>query len=281
MTEMKSDKILTAKVFGDIPEIKPGQIMVAPVTNRMYDERIQPIDNFLHFPEWFRNLDAEKQTLKRCQGTQDYLNTGMTFRLPCDVRIRLDPLGTGWEARYDTQEPIPGLSVESFAFSQTGPVPATEGRKIPEGNWVKVLNPWEIKTAPGWSSMILPVLWEQKREWSLMPGVVHTDFYHHMNWVLNIFTDDEEFVIPMGAPIAHVITFPRSVKTEVLYGDENIHSLIYSRGMGEIFTGFAEHRSRRYRKYQRAVDSNCPVFHDNQHTPNGLFSKVFRLFRRG
>jgi len=280
MPELSSENVIGAKVFGDIPEIKPGQIMVAPVTNRMYDERIQPIDNFLHFPDWFKDLNAERQTLKRCQGTQDYLNTGMTLRLPCDVRIRLNAFGNGWEARYDTQEPIQGLGVESFSYEQTGPVPATDGRKIETGNWIKILNPWEIKTAPGWSSMILPVLWEQKREWSLMPGVVHTDFYHHMNWVLNIFSDDEEFVIPMGTPIAHVITFPRTVKSEVVFADEDVHKLIYARGMGEVFTGYAENRSRRYRMYQRKVDLQCPVFHGTPEPKLGWFRKVFRLFRQ-
>lgn len=279
MSEMKSDKIISANVFGDIPEIKPGQIMIAPCTNRMYDERIQPIDNFLSFPDWFKGLDAQKQSLKRCQGTQDYLNTGMTLRLPCDVRIRLNPFGNGWEARYDTQEQIPGMAVESFAYEQTGPVPATESRLIKDANWIKILNPWEIKTAPGWSSMILPVMWEQDPKWTLMPGVVHTDFYHHMNWVLNVLTDVNEFVIPMGTPIAHVITFPRNVKYEVLYADEKVHNLIYPRGMGEVFVGFAENRTRRYRMYQRKQEAVCPVFHEKQEKKR-LRDRVFRLFRR-
>lgn len=280
MPELSSQNVIGAKVFGDIPEIKPGQILVAPASNRMYDERIQPIDNFLHFPDWFKNLDAEKQNLKRCQGTQDYLTGGMTLRLPCDVRIRLNPVGNGWEARYDTQEQIPGLAVEGFGYEQTGPIPATDGRKVKSGNWIKIINPWEIKTAPGWSSMILPVLWEQKREWSLMPAVVHTDFYHHMNWVLNIFTDDEEFVIPMGTPIAHVVTFPRTVKSEVIFADQDVHGLIYSRGMGEVFTGFNENRSRRYRIHQRKVDARCPVFHGQPEPKLHWFRKVFRLFRQ-
>ena len=280
MAELSSDQIVTADVFGDIPELKPGQIMVAPITNRMYDERIQPVDNFLHFPQWFKDLKADEQTLKRCQGTQDFLNTGMTLRLPCDVRVRMNALGTSWEARYDSFESFPGFNVESFDYNATGPVPATVGRKLQTGNWIKILNPWEIKTAPGWSSMILPVLWEQKREWSLMPGVVHTDFYHHMNWVLNIFTDDEEFVIPMGTPIAHVITFPRTVKSEVVYADEKVNRLIYQRGMGEVFGGYSESRSRKYRIHQRKVDSQCPVFHSEDETGKGWLSKVFRLFRK-
>ena len=279
MTERKSEDIVSAKIFGDIPEIQPGQILVAPVTNRLYDQRIDPIDNFLHFPDWFKKLNAEEQHLKRCQGTQDFLNTGMTLRLPCDVRIRKNAFSTGWEARYDTQEEIQGLGVESFGYEQTGPIPATNGRAVETGNWIKILNPWEIKTAPGWSSMILPVLWEQDRRWNLVPGVVHTDFYHHMNWVLNIFTDEDEFVIPMGTKIAHIITFPRTVDYKVIYGDQNVHELIFPRGMGEVFVGYDENRKRKYRMQQRKQDEVCPVFHGSQPAKKRFRDRLFRLFR--
>jgi len=280
MADLNSDKIITARFLGDIPEVKPGQILVAPSSNRMYDERIHPVDNFLNFPQWFKDLDSEQQTLKRCQGTQDYLTTGMTLRLPSDVKIRLDAVGQGWESRYEVAENIPHLGVESFSYDQTGPIPATEGRKIKRANWIKLLNPWEVKTAPGWSSMILPVLWEQSRDWSLVPGVVHTDFYHHMNWVLNIYTDAEELVIPMGTPVAHVITFPRTVKSEVVYGDEGVHNLIYSRGMGSVFGGHVDSRDRKYRIHQRKVDSGCPIFHGTPEKKRGRWSRIFRSIWR-
>jgi len=281
MKEITQEQILTARVYGDIPDLKPGQILISPSTNRLYDKRIHPIDNFLNFPDWFKDLDPSKHNIKRCQGTQDYLTTGMTLRLPCDVRIRLDHSGRGWEARYDTPEVVPFLQVDSFSYEQTGPIPATEGRLVQTGNWVKIVNPWEIRSAPGWSCMTLPVLWEQKREWSIMPGVVHTDFYHHMNWVVNIFSDEPEFVIEMGTPIAHIITFPRNVRTEVLFGDEKIHELLAYRGMGEIFAGYESTRKMRYRRSQRAADATCPVFHDTQASPSKPRKRgIFSLFRR-
>lgn len=281
MSEITADQIISAKVYGDIPELKPGQILVSPSTNRLFDQRIDPIDNFLNFPDWFKSLDPSAHNLKRCQGTQDYLTMGMTLRLPCDVRIRLDPSGRSWEARYDTPEDIPFLHVDSFSYEQTGAIPATDGRKIPTGNWVKIVNPWEIRSAPGWSCMTLPVLWEQKREWSIMPGVVHTDFYHHMNWVLNIFTDEPEFVIEMGTPIAHILTFPRTVKTKVLFGDENVHKLLAYRGMGEVFAGYESTRKMRYRRSQRSADASCPVFHgDTSSSQKPRKRGFFRLFGR-
>jgi|DEB0MinimDraft_10_1074344.scaffolds.fasta_scaffold01125_4 hypothetical protein len=265
MRRIKQEDLIVAKTIHDVEPL-PGQIIVVPKSNRMYEEASTPVDNALGWPEWFHNLEVADGSLKRCQGTQDFLSLGMTFRLPAEVQIRRNITGQGWDARWMTNEqgfspenpqmsPDNLFEIQSFSFHQTGEIPATEDRKLKEANWVKIVNPWQLKTAPGWSCMVLPVYWEGRRNWTIMPGVVHTDFYHHVNWVLNIY-EDEDFTIPYGQPIVHIIPFPRYPRTSVGYGDDSIHRLMRSRGMGTAYDPLVH--SRKYRIAQRKADKECP-----------------------
>jgi hypothetical protein len=103
------------------------------------------------------------------------------------------------------------------------------GRNLPESSQTKLVNPWMIKTAPGWSTILLPCLYEATRDWTLLPGIVNTDYYHHMNWVINIYTD-EEFVLPIGTPIGQFFTFPREHQ-HVLYGETKLAQLLMNLGL--------------------------------------------------
>jgi hypothetical protein len=281
MTKVTKDILIRGRTIDDLPEIKPGQMLVCPSTNRMYDERTTPRNNSSGFPEWFRTLDIKERSIKGCQGTQDLLTHGLTWLLPCDVRIRRSPDGKSWEGRYDTPESGDRslqLQIESFPYESTGPVPMAKNRAVKQGNYVKIVNPWTIKTAPGWSTLLIPASWEEGPGWSLVPGVVHTDFYHHMNWVINIYGDLDEFVIPQGSAIGQSIPFPRTVKTDVLYADEEIHHLLTQRGMGSLFDRFSEHRKRTYRIYQRQMTPESCPFSGNVKTSK--FERFRSLLRR-
>lgn len=281
MAKVTDDMLVRAATIHDIPDIKPGQMLIVPTTNRMYDERTTPRNNSLGFPEWFRALDIKERSIKGCQGTQDLLTHGLTWVLPCDVRIRRSPDGKSWEGRYDTPESADHrlqLNIESFPYESTGPVPMAKYRHAQEANWIKIVNPWTIKTAPGWSTLLIPASWEEGPGWSLVPGLVHTDFYHHMNWVLNITTDQDEFVIPQGSAIGQSIPIPRTVKTDVLYGDSSVHPLLAARGMGTVFDRFPDQRKRTYRMYQRQMTpSACPF---SETRKQGRFARFRNIFRR-
>ena len=106
-----------------------------------------------------------------------------------------------------------------------------------------------------------------------MPGVVHTDYYHHMNWVINIFRDGK-FTIPLGTPIAQAMTFPRNCDNSLLYGDEETGNLLFQRGFGGSYSPAPENRRTAYRRQQRKEDQVCPVYVDKKPT----FRQ--RLFRR-
>jgi hypothetical protein len=150
------------------------------------------------------------------------------------------------------------LQIDSFGFEASGEkCPFNADRGLPESNQVKIVNPWCIKTAPGWSCVLLPYLYEPSPDWTLLPGVVNTDYYHSMNWVINVYTD-KEFVLPIGTPIGQFFTFPRN-NQKIIWGDGKIGRWMANVGL-ESPMGVPADRSGAYRKEQRESDAKaCPV----------------------
>ena len=115
---------------------------------------------------------------------------------------------------------------------------------------------------------------EEPREWSLMPGVVNTDYYHTMNWVINIYTD-EEFVIPTGWPIAQMMTFPRNHQN-IDFGQPKISNWLINLGMNSP-VAIPSDRSGTYRGEQKAAPDAqvCPVTGNRKSFKKRLFDWFF------
>ena len=92
----------------------------------------------------------------------------------------------------------------------------------------------------------------------IRPGVVNSDYYHSMNWVINIYTD-KEFVIPLGTPIGQIITFPRDHQN-IEYAQPKLYPWLLSLGL-ESFVGVPVDRKGAYRREQKKAPSPeiCPV----------------------
>jgi len=251
-------KVVSAEHFFQIPEPLPGQILIAPVSNKLLEPDTMPIDNSASLPEWFRALDKDKP-MRRCQGTYDWVRNGVTLRTPADIEFRVGPDGVNWQARYaaNLNELSSSLDIQAFQFASTGATPTSSARAYPESLYVKVINPWKIKTAPGWSTLSMPVYWDRpSRDWEVIPGCVNTDYYHSAHWVINIFTDTP-FVIPSGTPIVHLVTVPRADDIGILIGDHKVANILENRGFG----GFVVPKDRRvrYRREQRRAGfADCP-----------------------
>jgi hypothetical protein len=130
----------------------------------------------------------------------------------------------------------------------------TSVRKIETGQYPKLINPWRIQTAPGWSTLIVPCYWEPSEDYALVPAIVHTDYYHSMNIVLNLI-GDRPFGIKYNTPIAQLIPFKRdSDFTKVLFSDESDFKYYASTGFG---TGFVSPRETgaTYRRERTRVDA--------------------------
>jgi hypothetical protein len=259
-------------------EVSPGEILLIPNHERLYDPRITPLNNSKVWPPWRRKAGGG---FKACQGTSDYISLGGTWRLPANVRFRPSPDGKNWEAMWDGDTGprngflIPRFEIDIFEYEASGEeCPFNRDRGLPESNQIKIVNPWIVKTAPGWSTLLLPYLMEPSRDWSLIPGIVNTDYYHHMNWVINIYTDDE-FMIPMGTPIAQFMTFPRGVQ-KIDYGQPKLFPLMMSLGL-ESPISIPIDRTGAYRREQKRapIPEMCPVAGNQKSFKKRLFDWLF------
>jgi hypothetical protein len=212
-------------------KIKPGQIRITPSDNRLMDSAPY-VNTVTHLPNWFKRIAKGPGSIRRCAGTVDLLSAGVTLPMWTNLRFRPNERGE-WEHSSDDFGPSAGIGmIQHFPFNSTGKCPVTDVRKIESGQYPKVVNPWRIETAPGWSTLLLPLLWEPNENYDVLPAIIHTDFYHLMNIVLNIKTDSA-FQIKFNTPIAQLIPFKRdSDFGEIIFEDESNFKYVSTRGFG-------------------------------------------------
>ena len=232
--------------------VKEGEVLIIPMDNRLLEESKPYKAGGKNFPDWFRY--APKDGIRKCVGVQDYL--GLGFILPAWTDFDFKPVieHQGWELNIG-QMPFAPMRFESDPFQKetTGACPMTEVRKIPDSPYPKLVNPYSFITAPGWSLIVLGILHEPNPHYDVVPAIVDTDYYHHMNVVLNP-RNDQPFKISYGEPLAQFIPFKRGGDIEkVLFGDESDFKYAYGRGMSSGPTRpVGEGPGRGYRRFKRA-----------------------------
>jgi hypothetical protein len=245
-------QIVNPQIFNDIPKLKEGQVFLSPCNMLLMDDLCRPYVNNGEWPEWWKQLPSNEGSLKRCSGSSDYLATGFTIPLWAKVMLRPSINGKEWEAKFDLTNEFGDFGIEGFSYGQTGECPVTKVRKLQEANYVKIINPWLIKTPPGWSSLFLPPLWDPNPNYTMLPAVVNTDYYHNAHMVMNILTD-EPFELEIGHPMWHVIPFKRT-KNSIFWGDEVAYRLLRWRGFGGPF--MPQRQKSKYKKMQRDMDAS-------------------------
>lgn len=235
-----------------LPKIKKNEILIIPSTNKILE--CSPYISGSKPPSWWKDQFKISGGIKRCYGTLDYISLGVTLPLWTNVHVRVSNRGDDFELRLD--QPAYShteFNLESFpAWTVTDTCPFSANRPI-IGGFPKLVTPWLYKTAPGYSSLILPMNLEPNPNYEVMPGVVHTDYYHHINIVLLIKTK-EEFMIPLGTPMYQIIPFKRSDKIEkITFGNETMFHNYAGRGTGDMYLSNTP-RKNIYRKLQLKID---------------------------
>jgi hypothetical protein len=232
--------------------VKPGQIRFTPVDNRLM-ESAPFVNTVANPPMWFKQIGKHNGSIRKCAGTIDILAAGVT--LPMWTNIKFRPVEDGWESASDQFSPPADMStVSGFPYSSTGSCPMTDIRKKENAQYPKIVNPWRFETAPGWSTLVLPAMFEPNENYSVVPSVVHTDFYHLANVVLNI-TTDTEFVIKYGTPIVQYIPFKRdSDFSEIIFNDESYFKYVASTGFGSGFAVPWNGTAAPYRRERIKID---------------------------
>jgi hypothetical protein len=208
------------------------QITFTNVLNVLEDFLPQPASKVI--PEWYKDTESymggDKKprgdgtnpgTIKRCMPVFDALNAGYTLVTYTDIWVsRKEQILTNGKLVKEPWYEWPSYApVEFHPPEQALLYPGATGGPIP-----KWLNPWGIKTPPGYSTLfIAPV--HRYNPLIAFPGVVDTDTYTApVNVIFELADPDFEGLVPAGTPIVQVIPFKREAWTMSLGTEEDLKS---------------------------------------------------------
>lgn len=187
------------------------------------DQYPEPIK--YNVPEWYKNLkhEAGRRTVKGCMPFLDTLVTGYVLKMPLDFSIehnvyleheRKSKITTGLFKSAGTNF---GKDLNINCTDQFHGTKQLEGspylqknKNLPIG---KILNPWIIKTPPGYSCLFLPPMNNTDDRFSIIPGIVDTDsFPSEINFPYVVNGDKYpvlKSIVKSGTPYVQIIPFKR------------------------------------------------------------------------
>lgn len=167
-------------------------------------------------PQWLRDTDnhftkrtkfqvfppelklRENATVKSCPGIVDYLTGGYVIPLWADYAITFDNGVYRWES---PQDDWPLVAHDPGQYEQM----PREGFPLV----IKFQNPWYIKTPPGYSVRMLPMLYHFDQLWKVLSGVIHTDVFNEAHVNVQFDVRKGQVVLPQGMPLCHIVPFHR------------------------------------------------------------------------
>jgi len=175
-------------------------------------------------PDWFKKIKhvIHKRTVKGCMPFMDTLLTGYLLKLPLDIYLEHNVYNNG-ERETSVSTGLMG-HISNFTNSlninkakEMHPIHQLEGSPYVQKNKTlpiqKILNPWTIKTPPGYSCLFVPPLNNADDRFSIIPGIVDTDsFPAEINFPYIINGDKYpvlKTLIKMGTPYVQIIPFKR------------------------------------------------------------------------
>jgi hypothetical protein len=157
-------------------------------------------------PEWFKAMPSEAEgqgrsmrTVKNCPPFIEAMTCGYIIPVVADLSLSRDSAG--------------GFHGEANGANILHIHRATQVKGAPFENLpvLKILNPWLIRTPPGYSALFLPVLNRFQMPLFPLAGLVETDiFYREVNFpaVLTI-APGMSLKLPRGTPLVQVIPIKR------------------------------------------------------------------------
>ena len=146
------------------------------------DEFPKPIK--LNIPEWFKKLNTslEYQTVKGCVPFLQTLTSGYLLTLPQDFHLQHNSSNKEFvttNLKASMRENDFNLNTEGKA-EQHPTKQITDSPHSKKNSYLpvnKFLNPWKIKTPPGYSCLFVPPLNNSDERFSIIPGIVDTDTF--------------------------------------------------------------------------------------------------------
>lgn len=171
-----------------------------------------------HLPKWFKDLQptydefdnfgSPGMTAKRCLPLIDSMSLGYVIRLAGDVRIKTN--------RNCTQINHIQQSLKLVDYHHSNQVGGNHVLKKNQGDVIKFINYWIIKTAPGWSTLIEPMPNVFDSPFTCLTGLVDTDVYPQLiNFPAIWNVPDADILLKAGTPLVRVIPIQRSAIAKV------------------------------------------------------------------
>ena len=196
----------------------------------------------LNIPDWYKKLEhsSDLATVKGCMPFLDSLTAGYLLRIPADLKLQHN--------KYDEDGRYTKMTSKILNFNlplninkenekhMHPPIQLGENCPFHQKNqyldYQKILNPWVIKTPPGYSCLFLPPMNNSDDRFSIIPGIVDTDtFISEINFPIIVNGDKYprlETVIKKGTPYVQVIPFKREPwKMKVKSNKKRIERLFY------------------------------------------------------
>ena len=190
----------------------------------------KPATSFV--PDWYKNIESymngEKKptgdggtsgTIKRCMPVFDVITHGYIITTYVDIFVSQKE-----QEDFDGNlRVLPWYEWPSFGPIQFHPI--AQAPNHPDYNgapYPKLINPWGIKTPPGYSTMFMAPV-HRGNIFTILPGVVDTDTYTAPVNFPMVLTDVKfEGLIPAGTPIAQIVPFQRESWTMELGKQEDL-----------------------------------------------------------
>jgi len=207
-------------------------------------EDVFPIPTKLNLPDWFKKLkfNMQNKTIRGCIPFMDTLTAGYILKMPQDFYVKHNFVNDKQERdsiyRFSYQD-FSNFIWQKVNLNTINPQvhnPKQLGEKCPFHNknknlsYYKILNPFLIKTPPGYSCLFTPPLNNRDDRFEIISGIVDTDkFPNYINFPIIINGDkypELETTIARGLPYVQVIPFKReNWKMEIKPMSENHNNL--------------------------------------------------------
>ena len=208
----------------------------------------KPADRFI--PDWYKDLESyiggtkepdgkggTSATAKRCMPIFDALTGGYILVTHTDIWVKQVPYipeGTDIDENTDlstfsTQPFYQWPSFDSIQFHPIEQAPTHPMRGEHNTSFPKWVNPWAIKTPPGYSVLFIQPL-HRESVFTILPGIVDSDTYNapvNFPFALNK-ADTFEGLIPAGTPIVQLIPFKRDSWEMQIGGAEELKEQMFT-----------------------------------------------------
>lgn len=178
---------------------------------------ILPIPSKLNIPKWFKNLKHSEfeVTAKGCMPFLDSLTAGYILKVPTDIYFLKEEKDGKIITKIEiANKNLPFLNHADDIKDQIHPTWQLKDSPLIKQNgdkaFFKILNPWIIKTPPGYSCLFLPPMNNNTNDFEIVCGIVDTDNYeNNINFPIVFKKNDQSVKIKRGDPFVQVIPFKR------------------------------------------------------------------------